>query len=182
MLRRVKGEVFVDYVRMLRAHKHTDWSPYLTPEDRVFLTERIEPTGWYPMETFERMGLAILKVMKPDLQLVRAWGFAQIEGLMLAQPDLVAPEDPRDTLMRFRVLRASFFDFPAIEIRSVTDRQAVVAVAYLMSAAAEEAASYQTMGLFERLLAVAGASDVTAQFTARSWAGDPVTLIQFQWN
>ena len=58
--RRVKGTLFVDYVRMLRSRREMDWSKHLTAVDLGYLVQRIDPDGWYPMETFERMGLAIL--------------------------------------------------------------------------------------------------------------------------
>jgi hypothetical protein len=65
---------------------------------------------------------------------------------------------------------------------TVEDEHAVVAVAYRMSAVAEETASYQTLGFFERLLEEAGAKELTGRFTARSWAGDERTLIDLHWT
>ncbi len=50
-----------------------------------------------------------------------------------------------------------------------------------MGPMAEEAASYQTMGFFERLLTVAGAQAVVTEFTQRSWAGDERTLLELSW-
>jgi hypothetical protein len=38
------------------------------------------------------------------------------------------------------------------------------------------------MGFFERLLEVAGATDVFARFLRRSWAGDPQTLLDLFWR
>lgn len=183
MGRRVKGSLFVDYVRMLRGHKGADWSKYLTPEDLRFLQERIQPEGWYPMDTFERMGLAILQeVAAGDAQLSRLWGKAQVEWVQVQHPGLVAMGDPCDTLMRFRVLRNSFFDYPALEIRAISDGEASVEVTYGMSPPAEQAASLQTMGFFERLLQLAGATDVSAWFSTQSWAKDPVTTLQLRWK
>jgi eukaryotic-like serine/threonine-protein kinase len=178
----VKGTLFVDYVRMLRARKDVDWSRHLRPEDLAYLHERIAPTAWYPMETFERMGLAILAEITSDMQLARAWGRAQIDGLSRTHGNLVAPGDPCDTLMRFRVLRRGFFDFSALDIPSLHDGEAIVLVDYGMSARAEEAASWQTLGFFERLLEVSGARNVLAQFSSTSWTGDLVTTIQLHWK
>jgi hypothetical protein len=50
-----------------------------------------------------------------------------------------------------------------------------------MGAKAEEAASFQTMGFFERQLELAGASNVSALLKQRSWAGDPRTLLELNW-
>jgi hypothetical protein len=178
----VKGTLFVDYVRMLRAQKTTDWSRHLAREDLSYLVQRIQPDQWYPMETFERMGLAILAELSPDLATIRAWGRAQVDWLCRDHADLVAPGDARDTLMRFRVLRASFFDYEALTIGELTDGDAAVFISYGMGARAEEAASWQTLGFFERLLEVAGATSVQAWFTNKSWTSGGLTRIRIRWE
>lgn len=181
--RQVKGSLFVDYVRMLRGHKDADWSRHLLPQDMRYLTERIQAGQWYPMETFERLGLAILaEVARGDMQLSQSWGRAQVEWVSVQHEGLVALGDPRDSLMRFRVLRNSFFDYEALRINQISDGEAAVEVAYGMGPRAEEAASLQTMGFFERLLEISGARDVRAWFSSRSWEQDPVTTLQLRWN
>jgi hypothetical protein len=51
-----------------------------------------------------------------------------------------------------------------------------------MGMPAEEAASWQTMGFFERLLEVTGARDVSARFSMRSWVGEARTLLSLHWT
>ena len=180
---RVKGVLFAEYVRMIRGHKQFDWRAQLEPEDLPFLTARIDPAGWYPMATFERFGNAILtNVALDDLQAVRMWGRFSVDQQLAAQPVLVVPGDPVETLQRFRVLRATFFDFPALEVVMLVDGEAEIVIRYHMGAKAEEAASLQTMGFFERQLELAGATNVTAQLRERSWAGDARTLLTLSWN
>jgi len=181
--RNVKGALFIDYVRMLRGLKDVDWTKHLLPNELGFLVSRVDPAGWYPMTTFERMGLAILEeIARKDLELVEAWGRVSIDGLIRAEPALLAPGDPRETLMRFGVLRASFFDYPALTLREVHDDEAFVDVHYGMGARAEEAATRQTMGFFDRLLATAGARDVVVKLTQRSWEGAPTSTIHVHWT
>ena len=84
--------------------------------------------------------------------------------------------------MRFHVLRRSFFDYAALEITSIADGEASILVSYQMGHRAEEAASWQTLGFFERLLEVAGATEVQAHFSSRSWAGDLVTTLELRWE
>jgi hypothetical protein len=167
---------------MLRGHKQGDWSKHLSAEDLSFLVQRIQPDDWYPMESFERMGLAILaEIAHGDLETVRSFGRLSIDWLCQTEPHLLAPGDPRDTLMRFQVLRQGFFDYSALEISSVSDGEASIHVGYGMGARAEEAASWQTLGFFERLLEVAGGREVKAWFSTRTWAGDAATMIQLRW-
>jgi hypothetical protein len=181
--RRVKGTLFVDYVRMLRSKKDVDWSRHLTPEDLSYLVQRVVPDAWYPMETFERMGVAILREIAGDnLEVVRAFGRLSIDWLCQTYGNLVAPGDARDTLMRFQVLRRTFFDYAALEMSSVSDGEARLHISYSMGPVAEEAASWQTLGFFERLLEVAGAHDVKAWFSSRSWAGAILTTVELRWR
>jgi hypothetical protein len=181
--RRVKGVLFVDYVRMLRTHKGVVWSEHLPPEDLPFLHSRIHPVDWYPMATFERMGNQILKlVAQGDLVAVRMWGRIQVDQLRALQPSLVAAGDPVESINRFRVLRATYFDFDALDVLMLHHEEALIVVNYHMGMPAEEAASWQTLGFFERLLEVSGAASVDAKFLQKSWVGDPRTLLSLDWR
>lgn len=181
MARNVKGTLFVDYVRMLRGHKGVDWSRHLTPVDLGFLSTRIEADAWYPMETFERMGIAILaEVAGGDMSLVHHWGRMSVDWV--ERRDLLVVGDVRETLMRFRVLRQTLFDYPALELDELTDEEATVDIRYGMAPLAEEAASHQALGFFERLVEVAGGADVRASFASRSWVGDEATKIKLAWR
>lgn len=182
-MRQVKGSLFVDYVRMLRAKKGVDWARYLEPEDLPYLEQHIGPNDWYPMTAFERMGIAILaEVARGELGLVEQWGRHSIDWLCNIHPNLVAPNDPRESLMRFQVLRQSFFDYPALTMREINDDEASIGIAYGMGAKAEEAASHQTLGFFERLLEVSGAKNVTIALSAKSWEGAPLTILSMAWT
>ncbi len=181
--RHVKGVLFSDYVRMIRSTKGVDWKRHLDAEDLAYVAVRIEPNAWYPMTTFERLGNAILKeIAGGEVEAARMWGRISVDQLRTATPSLVAEGDPLETLMRFRVLRSTFFDFEALEVRSASPDHATISIGYHMGAMAEEAASYQTMGFFERLLDVAGAEGVDARFTQRSWTGDRQTLLELAWE
>jgi uncharacterized protein (TIGR02265 family) len=181
--RRVRGILFLDYVRMIRGQKNVDWSRHLSTDDHTFLEQQVEADAWYPMETFERFGIAIgRELAKGQLDAVRMWGRFQIHSVFGIHPTLIAAGDPRETLLRFQVLRKSFFDYDALEVTELGDTRATVAVAYQMSPEAEEQASHQTMGFIEGLLEAAGATSIHAQFRAKSWSGAPRTLIDYHWR
>jgi len=182
-MRQVRGVLFVDYVRMLRSQKAVDWSRHLAAEDLPYLQMHIDPGQWYPMATFERMGNAILStVTRGELFPVQLWGRYSAAQLRAANPMLLAPDDPPETLSRFRVLRQTFFDFEALEVPLLHDDEAHIVIRYHMGMPAEEAAAYQTMGFFEGLLELAGAKDMHAEFQNKSWAGDARTLLVFRWK
>lgn len=183
MARHVKGVLFVDYVRMLRAHRHLHWQPYLREVDLPYLEQRIQPAAWYPLETFERIGLALLGcVAHGDLVRVRQWGRLSAAELASSIDGIVVPGDPRESLMRFQVYRSSFFDFEAVTLLSIDDRAADVQITYGLSPRAEEAASIQGQGFFEGLIELADGCDIESEFAECSWNGASRTLLRLGWS
>ena len=97
MTRQVRGMLFVDYVRMVRGRKDVDWMPHLDGADLHYLSHPIDPAGWYPMETFERLGLAILhEIARGQQEGVRMWGRFQVLSSQKQFPELVAAGFDRD--------------------------------------------------------------------------------------
>jgi hypothetical protein len=183
MPRHVKGTLFVDFVRMLRARRDVDWTRSLPEGDLQYLKAQIEPESWYPMEVFERFGVAILdEIAKGDLFVVRAWGRMQVEYLANTMAGLLVPGDPRESVMRIQVVRRSFFDFDAVTISELSDANARVFVHYGMGNRAEQAAAHQTLGWFGRLVELAGAGSVRAGFEQRAWEGDGKTVLTLEWE
>jgi hypothetical protein len=178
---KVKGGFFMDYVRMLKKKKDTDWSKYLLPRDLALLEQRILPSEWYPFESFERMGLAVLhEIAGGNLKAVLAFGQTSLNEMAKAFANLVCKGDPRESLMRFEVLRNSFFNFNAVTIESIFANFAKFRIEYSMSRTAEEAASFQAAGFFLQLLHLAGARKIGYRFASRSWAGDPTTILELK--
>lgn len=124
MARHVRGVLFVDYVRMLKAQKGVDWRQHLPEQDLIFLAMKIDPDAWYPMATFERMGNQILRTTAHgEMLTVQLFGRYSAGQLRAAHPSLLAPGDPIETLNRFRVMRETFFDFPALEVSVLHDEE-----------------------------------------------------------
>ena len=168
---------------MLRSQKGVDWSQFLTAEDIWYLSTKIDPDAWYPMATFERMGNQILRtVAHGEMFPVRLWGRYSATKLHEANPQLLSPCDPVETLNRFKVYRETFFDFEALQVTMLLEDEANITVRYFMGMPAEEAACFQTMGFFEGLLELAGAKDVTATFRERSWANSLRTVLAIRWR
>ncbi len=182
MPRLVKGVLFADYVRMLRAAKSIAWKDHLTDQDLQYLSQRIEADGWYPMATYERMGLAILDtIAQGNFEMARAWGRQTIDELEASLPELFS-SDPRETFMRFQVVRQALFNFPAAEVIAIRDGKATIAVSYGMSPRAEEGAAWQSVGFLERLIEISGGKNVAAQIESRAWDGAPSTRISVSWT
>ena len=183
MARQVKGVLFVTYVRMVRGNKNLPWAAHLRPEDQPYLRQRIDEAAWYPMETFERLGLAILRLIaKGNLTLVRSWGRLSAVDMSVAMDGLIVPCDPRETLMRIQVVRRTFFDYETLTVLEIDDTAAMLEMGYGMSAAAEEAAAMQALGFFEGLVELSDGRLTEATLAERSWAGDSRTLLRLAWD
>src|SRR4051812_31726249 len=132
---------------MIRRRKDVAWDTLLPPEDIAYLKQIIAPQEWYPMETFERFGVAILsEIDGASLDAVRFWGRYSATQYSVEHPDLVAPSDPVESLMRLKVMRNTLFNFPAFDLPMLIESHAYVVVTFHMGRTAEEAACYQTMG------------------------------------
>ena len=60
---------------MVRRQKDVNWEAILPWQDLVYVWQKIEPDRWYPMATFERLGVAILDHLDgATMDAVRFWG------------------------------------------------------------------------------------------------------------
>jgi hypothetical protein len=168
---------------MMRRRKDVEWERMLPARDMAYLKGRIVPDDWYPIETFERFGIAILSGLDgATLDAVRSWGRFSASQYSAEHPNFVALNDPVESLMRLKVMRSTLFNFPAFDILMLIESHADVVVTYHMGRTAEEAACHQTMGFCEEVLSISGATDVHAAFQERSWVGDPRTLFSLEWG
>lgn len=183
MARHVRGSFFSDYVRMIRRRKDVDWEAFLNATDLDYVRNQVDPSGWYPMAVFERLGDAILAHSgQATLAAVRMWGHLSVSAVVSVHPELIATNDPMESLMRLKVMRASLFDFPAFDLPALLPEHAQVDVTYHMGASAEEAACYQTMGFCEGVVSLAGGTQIEARFLECAWAGAPRTRIELLWR
>jgi CheY-like chemotaxis protein len=163
--RHVRGVLFIDYVKMLRAYQVVEAArAHLLPEDAPFLATRLDPAHWFPMESFERLGLALLReVVGSELEVIRLWGRSQLPTLLGFLPELAAARDPHDAVLRLSSSLQTLFDFPCIAVEQVGGEHAHVLFDYGMSAPAEAAAVWQTVGFFEELVTTTGGAAVDSR-------------------
>lgn len=168
---------------MIRRRKDVDWTGQLRVEDLALVQQHISPDTWYPMASFERLGLAILGNFEgAGLDAVRLWGSYSAHQFVRDHAVLLADGDPVETMMRLKVQRATLFDFSAFDIPTLTEGHAVVTMSYGMGATAEEAACHQTLGFCESVVALAGARNVHAALGELSWLGARHTSLLLDWD
>jgi CheY-like chemotaxis protein len=181
--RRVRGVLFLDYVRMIRRQVPT-WPTQLSTADAALVGTRVDVDAWYPMADFERLGLAILEhVVRGETDSIRLWGRQQVQAILAYLPELRLADDPRESVMRFQNFLSSLFDFHAVTLESVDDVECVLSVDYGMSARAETAATWQTVGFFEELVSAAGGREATGRLLSQGWVpGSPGTSFTVEWT
>jgi len=152
-------------------------------EELALVQQHITLEAWYPMTSFERLGLAILANFNgAGLDAVRMWGHFSAQQFVRDHATLLAEADPVETLMRLRVQRATLFDFPAFDIPTLIEGHAVMNISYGMGAIAEEAACHQTLGFCEGVVAIAGGRAVRGALGERAWLGAPHTTLILDWE
>lgn len=183
MADRVKGSMFGEYVRMLRRVKNLDRSLYFKQEDMIYLDEKILASNWYPMDSYERFGLAILReIAHGNMETVRAWGKTSMNELLKVYRQLLKPDNPSRSLNTFGILRSGFFDFEAFSVEALGDKRTHLTIQIGVAPKAQEAIAYQMSGMAEQLAELAGAKKLQAEFLQKAWEGKPSSLIEYTWQ
>ncbi len=183
MAKRVRGTLFLDYVRMIRKRKSVDWNKYLEPGDFEIMEQMILPSQWYPLDTFQRMGVAVLQeIAGGDVQVVREWGRSSLDELTKVYKSLVDPSGPVRSLERLKIMRNRFFDFEGLELEQLESNRVRVHVDMAFEKVADEAYAYQMLGTFERLLELSGAKNIKHEFIQKGWEQDPHTVMDLSWE
>lgn len=181
--RNVRGVLYVDYVRTLRRYV-ADWQTVLPPDVVAVVSARADPDRWYPMASFEQLGVAILDhVVRGEIDAVRLWGRETLKVVLPFFPDLNAVGDPRESLMRFQNFFLGLFDFETVALEDLNDEEASFRVHWGMSPRAEEAATWQAIGFFEEMVTAAGGRNVRTKLHSRSWLPrEPPTTFSLHWE
>ena len=110
---KVKGNLIIDFVKVIRANKDLGWDQYLTPGDLELVNTMIIPAGWYPIEHYQRMGIALHQLIaKENEEVLRQFARALMQGLFAgAYRPFLDKHDPFAAAQRFLDLRVSLFNF-----------------------------------------------------------------------
>lgn len=179
---RVRGVLFADYVRMIR-RALPGWRELISPQDVALVGARVEAEQWYPMDAFGRLGLIILEhIVGPERDAIRLWGRGQVPALLGFAPELGGLTEPREAVLRFQAGFSRLFDFPALLVEQVEDERARLRLNYGLPPRAEEAATWQTLGFLEELLAQSGARETHTELVEQRWGGAVDTRAELRWG
>jgi hypothetical protein len=178
---RVKGSLFVEFVKTIRANKTGIFDRYLTQEDREIISQRILSNIWYPYETFKHCLTAVCEVIaKNDLEVVKEWGRLYGQAIMTTlYVSILKQGNPLSYINHIGLLVRNFFDFGRVEIVIESETRAVYKIFDFDPEYAP--VHYLLNGWIERTTEICGAKKLKCETISKSWAGDDCTSIRFSW-
>lgn len=183
--RTVKGSVAMDMVKIVRALKDLPWDQYLKPEDFEIIDSMILPTGWYPVEFYQRVGTAVYKlVAKENVETVKSFGAMAMQELIEGPyRKFLTKGDPHQALDKFLELRKTMFNFGKMEARKTGDKKARITLSELGDYQ-EGMEIFQTLiGVhFEKLVETNGGTDVAMENSNEFKEGQSTFIFDLEWK
>jgi hypothetical protein len=179
----VKGSVLVDYIKLMRASPQLPWADHLAPADLEQLQQMILPASWYPVELFQRLGLAVFKlVSKESFEVVHSFGRFLAEQMNANNPGLVVKGRPRDTLNKYQVIQDRLLSYKALEIKEQGPGRLIFQAYFLPQDEAIEIYMEVTAATLGRLIEFSGGRNVRARLLEGMWQGGNSNTMEVTWE
>jgi len=183
--RKCKGSVIVDMAKIVRQFKDQPWDEYLKPEDWEIVNAMVIPTVWYPIETYQRIGLAVYKLIaKGNPEVVRSFGRAAMAE-MLQGPYRYHLErgNPFEAVQKFMDLRKTLFNFSRMEMEKTGDQSLRVRILELGDFETGLDVFLLLAGVhFQHLVEHNGGKDVKLETRQEGNPGDRELVLDLKWN
>jgi len=181
--RQVKGSVIVDYLKIMRANPDLPWGNHLSPPELQALDQMILPASWYPAELFQRLGVAIFKlVSREKYEVVRLFGRGMAEKMAGENPGLVVAGQPRDTLKKFMAIQARLYSPRLVEEAEAGAGRVVILVNTRREDTGCRLLVEATAGTAKRLAELAGGREVKSELLTAVWDGADTNRLQVTWK
>jgi uncharacterized protein (TIGR02265 family) len=182
--RKAKGTVLLDFIRMIKANKHLDWSNYLKPEDWEIFDSIILPAKWYPFDLYYRCSFAVFNVLgKGDMAVARAFGQSLATKLFeTTYTSMVQRQDPMLGLQHFAQTYGSLFNFSLVRMEKVGPRHARMFHDFEATDKGNDAYGQQLKGMFEVLVQKTGGKNGKVEIGAKQWEGASATSFEVTWE
>jgi hypothetical protein len=182
--KKVKGSMFLDFVRLIRANKDRNWDQYLKPGDWGTINSNILPSAWYPFEMYQRFGMATFNVLaKGNLDMARLNG--KISGKMMFENVyklIVAGKDTLKSIQQFVKIYGSLFNFSMLKFEKVEAKHARVYHIYDPNDPADMPFCHQLMGILDILVEMTGGTNARIEMNSKQWEGAPATTFDITWE
>jgi hypothetical protein len=179
----VKGNVVLAYVKMIKANPGLPWSDHLLPADLALIEQMILPASWYPIEFFQRIGLAVFNLIaKGNDALLRAYGASLADQLDQDHPGMVTLGKPRSTLERYIQIQLRFYSFDAFEIEIKAPNRILVHIYSQADEVGIPVYVVQISGTVGKLIELSGTAPVIINTTDSTPEGQVKSTIDITWE
>ncbi|MFC1884094.1 DUF2378 family protein [Thermodesulfobacteriota bacterium] len=179
---KVKGSIFIPWVKGVRGDKSGECDKYLTDEDREIISGHVLASSWYPFETYLNCVNAVANVVaKDDMEKIRAWGRDFVDMAYKGiYKNLFSEKDPRRAMKSRQLMFKTLYDFVTAELEEISENEYVVT--FRGTGPEFKAVYYSWVGVMERGLELSGAEGLKAEFIEKDWNGSPKTRVRFTWS
>ena len=181
--RSVKGSVILDYVKMIRANPHLPWKELLKPEEWEQINRLILPASWYPLPLFQRVGLAVFKLIaKESYTLLRAYGRSLADQMHAENPGLVVKGRPLDTLHKYSAIHHRLYSFKGLDIEDISPQHIITHIYSQPEEIGIPAYLEQISGTVERLIELSGGRQVQVKLIESVLKGAKQNTLDQTWE
>lgn len=157
----IKGSVFIFFVKAIRQIKDERIYQFLTEEDRVLVSGRIFPSGWYPLDTFWRIVSAIYKIYgEENPSIAREWGktlgYQMLKNIYREQMTSSRLENPASSLKYLCTISKTFFSHAFLTPVSIEPGKTILRITKPSKNPASKIFYLILSGAFEKLVEVTG--------------------------
>jgi hypothetical protein len=181
--RSVKGSVIVDYLKIIRANPDLPWAEHLTPQDLSTLDQMVLPASWYPLDMYQRMGMAIFKLVSGEkYEVVQAFGRSVADRMAAQTPGLVAKGSARDTLKKFLAVQDRLYSFKLFESEDLVPGRVILIQNTLPRDQGGRLLMEVLTGNAGRLIELSGGLNVRTRVLEAMWEGGRRNRIELAWD
>ncbi|MDD5223894.1 MAG: hypothetical protein PHE84_07875 [bacterium] len=186
MEEKVKGTIFVDFVKTIRSSKDERILSYLTEKDREVISGLIFPSGWYQLDTFLRCLTAVFEVLgdkKPEN--ARMWGRvfgAKIFTGVYKDIKFTGDKDVPVALKGFALTSKTFFTGSGLEQVFAEGKKARFRVTRVTELPAITIFFHVLAGCLEVYIEMAGGQNPQVSFTEKVIDGKKEVVFETLWD
>jgi len=181
--RNVKGSLFVNYVKMIRAYPQLPWADHLKPEDLELINQLILPASWYPIEAMQRIGMAAFKlVAKENFAILRAYGRSLADQMHADNPGLVVKGRPLDTLHKYCAIQGRLYSFKSLDTVDISPQHMIVHIYSQPEDTWIPVYLEQISGTVERLVELSGGRQVQIKLLESVLQGAKQNTLDMTWE
>ena len=183
MEKKVKGSIILDLIRIIRGTKDERLMRYFTEEQKKILSEKIIPSGWYPVDIHRQSLLAIYEVFgQKNPETAREWGRTFGEKIIAqSYKSLINPGDPRGTMKNFSRASKTFFNYDYLEVITLEEKKVKIRTLFENSPATI-AFSYLLAGWLEKMVELSGAKNPKVEVDAPRFGTGQATDFIITWE